>query len=294
MAVNDFSAMFWNIENFWGNVARTKDVEEHVRTLNPANNGPDIISFCEIKDKGKIREVIMERFSDYDFALTDTGAKSAIQNDRTEIELLVGWKRGKFDQTLFTQRIDLKGGRQSVRPGALLNVKTNGIWSSLLFLHTKSGAHKTGYNARKKTFKRIWKLKHALEQIDTTPNHSAGSRLIVMGDKNTMGNGASVSGSDEVRKLAYYADQNGMLMPAKEFDRTFGQNWGTNYELTSNLDHVLAFRTKLRKLGTRANDGKPFYVRVEGWNQLLGDNNALKKFEAGLSDHSALYVEVDL
>ena len=91
-----FSVAFWNVENFWGASARARLVNDHVRSLDPARNGPDVVAFCEVKDKGKIREVILDELSDYDFAMTDIGSERAAKKKQAEIELLVGWKRGRW------------------------------------------------------------------------------------------------------------------------------------------------------------------------------------------------------
>ncbi|MCG8691158.1 MAG: hypothetical protein MI806_08105 [Minwuiales bacterium] len=285
-----FSVAFWNIENFWGKAARTVRVARHLKSIRADKKMPDVVAFCEIKDKGRIRDVIQKELSDYDFGLTDTGGSRASRKEQAEIELLVGWRRGLFDQTIFTQRVDLKAGREGVRPGALLNVRAGRTWYSLLFLHTKSGPDKSSYATRRKTFARLWRLKAALKRLDKTKNHTAGSRLLVMGDLNTMGNGAGVSGKTEVRNLKRDAVKNGMDVPAKEHDLTFGQKSRRGGRLESDLDHVLTHRVRLRSLGRR--DGKAYYVAVRGWNQLTDDPRKLREYEKTLSDHSALYVEV--
>lgn len=62
-------------------------------------------------------------------------------------------------------------------------------------------------------------------------------------------------------------------------------------KLRSNLDHTLAsVHLKVNEVGTRA-DGTPYFVRVDGWQQLEG--NERKKFIEEISDHCSLWLEVE-
>ena len=290
-----FSVAFWNVENFWGRSARASEVSKHLKTIRDDGEMPDVISLCEIKDKGKIRDVIKEEFSDYDFALTDTGGYHSRERDKAEIEILVGWRQGLFNQAIFTQRVDLKAGAENVRPGALLNVRLRRTWYSLLFLHMKSKADPSSYRMRRAAIERLWRFKAALNRLDRTRDRRKGSRLLVMGDLNTMGNGRRLKGHHEVANLKRDAKANGMVLMTKEHDLTFGQGPARD-RLESNLDHVLTSRLQLRSLGYRENRGaggrERYRVAVRGWNQLKGDRLALRRFEKNLSDHSTLYVEV--
>ena len=224
-----FSASFWNVEKFEGKRARSDRVERHIRGLTADGEGPSIIAFCELKDKSPIRKLIQRNFDDYDFGMTDTGGLRAFQSDWPEIELLVGWKRGVFDQVIFTQRVELKADRDSIRPGALLNVRQKRTWHTLLFLHTKSGPNSESYNLRKTTFKRIWNLKKRLDAVEPYASGPDRSRFLVMGDLNTMGNGrrgvGSMTGPQEVAKLARDAARNGMQLVTKEHDETFRKQY---------------------------------------------------------------------
>jgi len=225
--------------------------------------------------------------------MSDTALIPRSGRRRSQIEILVGWRRGVFDQVMYTQRIELTGGRISIRPGVLLNVRTGGNWYSLLFLHTKSGPNTNSFNARQKQFDQIFGLKRKLDDIEPTRRGRDRARLIVVGDLNTMGNGRRgrprrVTGPQEVGRLRSKASRNSMTMEFKEFQDTFNQPG-----LRSNLDHVLTTRPVQLKHFGRTAGGDPFTVRVQGWNQLLGDARALRDFEKTLSDHSALYFEVE-
>ena len=125
-----FSVAFWNVENFHGKKARARRVEKHIRALTRKEAPPDIIGLCEVKDKTLMRTLLTRNFADHDFGLSDTALIPKEGSRRSQIELLAGWRRGVFDQVLYTQRIELTGGRMSIRPGVLLSVRVRQIWNS--------------------------------------------------------------------------------------------------------------------------------------------------------------------
>ena len=89
--------LYWNIENFYGDsIERAEKVISHVRETDP-----DIIGFAEIKDKAALRSILQDELYDYDFGVTD---------GKEGIELLAGWRRGIFEQVLYTQRREFKVG----------------------------------------------------------------------------------------------------------------------------------------------------------------------------------------
>lgn len=69
-------------------------VATHIRNLDSdPESKPDLLCFCEIKDKVSLRSLLTDEFSCYDFAATDgEGA----------IELVAGWKRDTFKQVIFS------------------------------------------------------------------------------------------------------------------------------------------------------------------------------------------------
>ena len=104
---NNFSVMFWNVENLGRSLegkrpdskrfkSRVERVADHIRELNP-----DVFGLAEIMDKVAMRSLLTDKLNDYNFAITD-GANG--------IELLSGWKRNTFEQVLFTQRREFKAG----------------------------------------------------------------------------------------------------------------------------------------------------------------------------------------
>ena len=112
-----FSIMFWNVENFGTSdlsEERVNRVASHIEFLNP-----DLFCLCEIQNKDALRMLLTDRLKDYDFAITDGVGR---------IELLTGWKRGKFQQVLFTQRYRFQVDNPHLRPGALTRCQA---WRSI-------------------------------------------------------------------------------------------------------------------------------------------------------------------
>ena len=281
-----FSFLAWNVERFKATSAtRIKKVADHI-----LDQDPDLICILEFMGKsaasdptkrGAVRKLISEHLPKYDFGLTDS---------RNRIEILVGWKRSKFDQVLSTQRREFDVGNPFLRPGSLVSVRQKGesFFHNLLFLHTDSGTKKKDFDNRQTMFKRIWKLKKGLAAIDI---QKGKPRFIVLGDLNTMGRGKvgalpKVTEGQEIQKLKDDAVKNGMRMLDKSDTLTFN-----NLSLVSNLDHVIAsddvtfdqwFRT--------SNPGNVFEVDVQGWVNLSGA--ARNSFINTISDHSSLWAQV--
>lgn len=308
-----FSAMFWNVEHFGRDPRGPLTPEdcvrlaaEHITCLNP-----DLFCLCEIYDKAAFRGLLMNEFSDYDFAVTD---------DQANMNLVVGWRRGKFEQVVFTQRGELQAGRERLRPGALTSVKFGGEWFNFLFLHLKSGSLCSAYKLRKDMFKKIWALKGRLDCIHTNEfrdgasdssassnsgvsaddvsdngasDNSAssnGAKFVVMGDLNTMGRSDcarsdDISAAEELKKLekAAAAGKRRMRLLSKTSDKTWSNDTSSE---TSDLDHVLATKDNVRFNKPQAD----VEVRVSGWNQLKGDER--ETFIKNISDHSSLFCEI--
>lgn len=83
-----FSVLSWNIEHFRGGAERLAKVASHVRA-----HRPDVFGLLEVEN-ADVLTLMQEELPGYDFALTDG---PEVQ------EILVGWRRGKFSQTVFSQ-----------------------------------------------------------------------------------------------------------------------------------------------------------------------------------------------
>lgn len=268
-----FSVMSWNIEHFRGGDARLKKVAAHILAQQP-----DVFGLLEIEN-ADVLTLMQRELPDYDFALTDG---PEVQ------EILVGWRRGKFEQTVFSQKRDFNVGNPALRPGALLSVRLQDLWYNMLFLHTDSGTDAPAFGNRAEMFDKTWKLKGAL---DRKKDQADAAQLLVMGDLNTMGlmypravkKFLRVDAPSEIAALAESAEKAGMRLLTKDQPFTWNGSAGK-----SNLDHVLASRAlRLRNIGSEAT---PAEVSVKGWPQLGGAQ--LKTFLAEISDHASLYAEI--
>lgn len=268
-------ALFWNVENFLGGNVRTQRVEAHIRQFDP-----DVFCLCEIKDKVALRSLLLERFTDYDFAITD---------GRQGIELLTAFRRNFFEQSLFTQRREFKAGNEHMRPGAFITLLKSGVRYNLLFLHTDSGTGIKDYNNRQEMFEKIWKLKDRLDDINDND-----TRLLVMGDENTMGRSRSggfdaISAEKEISDLQSDAQENGMDLLVKSHEHTLA--WKrrpseAEYRL-SNLDHALATdNLEFEDLSNQS--GNTAKVSVDGWVHLNDTDKT--EFIEEVADHCSIRV----
>lgn len=277
-----FSFLSWNVRQYKGSKARLEDADELITSLNP-----DIFGLIEFRAKKQMRKLMFDMFPEYDFAVTDS---------KLGLEITAGWKRGKFKQVIWTQKRDFRNQNPNMRPGSLLSVNLNNQIYNLLFLHTDSGTDAAAYKTRGQMFKKIWKLRNALEKASS----SRRANLIALGDLNTMGKGRTISGEAEIKKLAKSAKSQKMELLPKNQSYTWHQ-WGKGprgprrrklktSELAdakkSDLDHVLASKELRFKKFNRKGDK----IDVQGWNQLSGMQRV--NFLWDLSDHSAIYGEV--
>ena len=279
--MHKFSFLSWNVRHFRGSKSRLNDVDNFITQLDP-----DVFGLIEYQGKSSIRELMVDRFPEYDFAVTDSTGN---------LEMVVGYRRGKFDQVVWTQKRQFNDVKRRLRPGALISLRLGKEFYNLLFLHADSGADTIDYKNRQTVFRKIWRLKAALEKRSTTGK----SNFIVLGDLNTMGNGKTVSGKSEIKRLAKAAKKNGLRMLEKDWGTTWSQ-WGKgkrgnrrklkvselNGLMTSNLDHVIAAsELQFEPCGDNQED-----IHVKGWRQLSGTNKV--DFLWNLSDHCGLFGKV--
>jgi endonuclease/exonuclease/phosphatase family metal-dependent hydrolase len=285
-----FTVMVWNVEKFKAtNLSRIRTVADHIRS-----DDPDV--FCLLEFMGKssalrpaqkrdaARRLISEFFPRYDFGLTDS---------KKRIEILVGWKVDSFAQVLYTQRREFDPSQRStLRPGALLSVREFGSTSfhNLLFLHLDMGRDAQAFQNRSNMFRRIVRLKNALQQI---PIQNGNAQMIALGDLNTMGrsgrpNAPSVSAAAEITQMTTRFNNGGMSVLTKAFDRTFSNASGSR---RSPLDHGVASNDLTFQQFTKQGvDNNPFEIDVRGWVDLTG--NARRSFINNISDHCSLTGEV--
>ncbi len=284
-----FSFLVWNVEKFKAtNTARMRTVADHI-----LDQDPDLFCILEFmgkssgsnpsQKKGAARRLVSEFFRGYDFGLSDS---------KRRLEILVGWKRARFAQVLYTQRREFDAKNPNLRPGALCSVRQTGeaAFHNFLFLHTDSGRKKTDYDNRQAMFKKIWKLEKAIAAI---PIQGGNARMVALGDLNTMGrsavgNQASISGGDEIAALGQAAANNGMRILSKSFNRTWSNPSGST---RSDLDHAIASQGLTFTEWVYPSDpSTEFELEVKGWNERTGA--ARRSFIENISDHCSLWGEV--
>jgi len=279
--MSKFTFMVWNVRHFKGERRRLDEVDRFI-----SNVDPDCFGLIEYQGKSSILELMVDRFPEYDFAVTDSTGN---------LEVVVGYRRGKFDQVVWTQKRKFNDRKRVLRPGALISLRCDGEFYNLLFLHADSGNTATDYANRKAVFSKVWKLREALQRRSATGR----ANLIVLGDLNTMGRGKTISGQYEINWLARTAEKKKMKLLEKDAKTTWSQ-WGKGprgnrrklkvAELDglkeSDLDHVIASDDV--SFVTRGDNEQP--IHVEGWQQL--DGAAKTSFLWNLSDHCALVGEV--
>jgi hypothetical protein len=263
-----FSFAVWNVKRFQAHPQRIRAVGQLVRT-----HDPDVFGILEFLDKEAARRLVRsDEFKPYDFAFTDS-AKG--------IEILVGWKRGRFAQALYTQRREMQAGNLNLRPGGLLSVldEADGVFTNLLFLHTDSGKDAGAFANRQAMFGKIWSLQRALAAL---PEQRGSARLVALGDLNTMGRTGGPNAKTEIAGLAQAALANGMRLATKTHPHTWRNVGGTK----SNLDHVVA-SAELGFVPQAGPGGALADVGVDGWVHRSGQ--ALDSFVRNISDHCLLH-----
>lgn len=222
-----YKLLVWNVQHYrHATPSRTQKVADVIAGFNP-----DVFAILEFEAKPAVRDLVMNSFPNYDFAMTDS---------KKAIEILVGWKCDKFSQAIFTQRRKFQSGNVNLRPGGLLSVRQVGenVFENILFLHTDSGKELSDYKTRQDMFKKVFSLKSALEGL---PEQQGQSRLIALGDLNTMGRKRTattptIRAVDEIAKLETNANNKGMVMLPKFHDLTYRS---AGNSLRGDLDHVI-------------------------------------------------------
>jgi endonuclease/exonuclease/phosphatase family metal-dependent hydrolase len=267
-----FSFLSWNIRKFKASRARTKKVVDLIKKFKP-----DVFGILEFSDKDVARRLAFDYFKDYDFGITES---------RGAMEILVGHRRSKFVQAIFTQRREFNAGSIHLRPGAILSVRQKGqsSFDNILFLHTDSGTQNKDYQNRQIMFKKIWGLNKGLKNL---PIQKGKARLVVAGDLNTMGKSGTVTATQEMSKLTNDATKNGMELLNKSHEKT----WSSSGNKKSDLDHVMISQdVKIQQWYFTSDPNTTFPIIVDGWVDL--NENTRKDFVKNISDHSLLFGEI--
>lgn len=269
-----FSLLSWNVEHLRPNPNRTTLIADKIKEFDP-----DVFAIYEVEDIS-VSNLMNTHFPTYDFFITDG---PQVQ------EILVGCRRGKFDQKIFTQKREFDAGNQFLRPGALLSLLIGGKFYNMLFLHTDSGTDASAFGNRFEMMDKVKKLAKAINR--KYPN----SGLLVTGDLNTMGmvfptntkKNQRVTAEDEINGMMTLFAKHGITIAPKEHNATWLSD---NATYMSNLDHVLHnANITLNVLGQNAAN-EDYTVKVDGWQGLTKSQQLT--FLANYSDHCLLYCEI--
>lgn len=271
-----FTFLSWNVEHFARDPARTQTVADTIKAAHPGGKPIDVMGILEIKDVAVV-DLMLNHFPNYDFYLTDG---PQVQ------EILIGVRRGVFQQKIFTQKREFKAGNDSLRPGALMAVLENsGQWTQLLYLHTDSGTGAGDFGNRFEMFERVAKMRAALAK-----QANQADRLIALGDLNTMGlnypkrSKVRITGAEEIAELATFTR---MTLATKDITATWRDANGRIKD--SDLDHVLhSPALTLKSLGTDPG-GASTAISSAGWPKLAGQPQS--DFVLTISDHAVLVGE---
>ena len=274
-----YSFLVWNVEKYKAaSRIRTQKVADLVSSYDP-----DVFGILEFKAKKAVRELVSEFYTEYDFGMTDS---------KMGIEILVGWRKSKFDQAIYTQRRAFQIGNINLRPGGLLSIRQIGHtqYENFLFLHTDSGKTQKDYTNRQAMLKKVFSLNKALKGL---PTQQGESRLIALGDLNTMGRTRkgslpTIKAKDEIRALSDLATQSGMTLLTKSHPKTYRSAGGS---LTGDLDHVIVSNElDMQEWSFTDTPNEVFQVECDGWVNLTG--NSRTAFIENVADHALLYGEV--
>src|SRR5262245_41681066 len=169
-----FSVVSWNVEHFGATEANTTEPNKPVKPIIDllAAQNADVVAVYEVVGS-VVFDTITDAMPGYQFHITE-GPQSQ--------EILVGVK--KTLSSFFTQKLEFKSGKSTMRPGALLTVKVDGKNYPLLFLHLKSVTEPKGFGLRDDMTERAITFKKTLDEAS---GGAGKANYIFLGDLNTMG-----------------------------------------------------------------------------------------------------------
>ena len=118
-----FKFMSWNVKHFrGGSKSRIEKVDAHIGA-----EDPDVFGIIEFQAKDAARKIVTKYYHEYDFGMTDS---------KMGLDFLIGWRREKFQQVIYTQRREFMAGNINLRPGGLLSFLEEGktAFTNMLFL----------------------------------------------------------------------------------------------------------------------------------------------------------------
>ena len=261
------SIFSWNVHNL-RDEAHAKRVVAHIR-----QSDPDIFGLAEVIGESAYQYVAKE-FPDHNFYMT---------YGRQSQEMLIGVRITQ--QVFFSQKTEFQSGNTFLRPAALVTIMGSDNPLNILFVHPKSFQQPLDLGLRDDFFRRVCSLKQKLDE-----KAKGGARFIVCGDMNIMGmhymEKFLIKEDDEFVHVSNELGDCGLLCLDKSTHSTY---YGGRR--VADLDHVFVSGLVIP---VKQQDGdRRFEVSVRGWNQYPDGSVERKEFIENVSDHCALYFEVD-
>lgn len=263
-----FSFASWNVEQ----LNNVKSSSGRITQFPVESGPPDVFGIFEVRGSQVFSDFV-EQMPSHQFFITE---------DLGPIEILIGVSRDF--QAFLTQRAEFKSQIPTLRPGALLTLKVNDEFYSLLFLHLKSFAEARSWGLRDDMITHVRNLKGALDKAT-----DQDAKFIALGDLNTMGMNLPHSDRDEpadeeISRWGTKLKYRDMRLLPKTHQSTWW-NGKDNWE-PSNLDHVFASENL-----SFAAFGNGAEIDVRGWPTLSTTAKQRDWIEKH-SDHALLYGEV--
>jgi endonuclease/exonuclease/phosphatase family metal-dependent hydrolase len=243
----DLSVLFWNIQ-YWG--ARDKPVDEarrfdRVMDLIRVRN-PDVACFAEVK--GDTIHSNMARALPPGYTIHQT----AVDNG---FKILTLFKNASDRSIIITQKDEFKGPKGRGKPYPLIRVFMASHDISIIPIHTKSGARAEDLVIRNEIVDTACKIACDLR--------AQGSKIIIMGDMNTMGAGA-VPFWQEIKSLKQkFHDCAGLVPLYKTHPTTWHGIGSDSIYPDAELDHVFVDRQLMPNILPMHSNGAQLWIG--GW-----------------------------
>lgn len=272
---NTLSVIFWNVQ-FWGardspaaEIRRFDHVVDMIR-----DRDPDIACFSEVVD-----DTIQTRLAR---ALPPgyTIHQTAVQKST---KILTLFKNATHRSLTITQCDQFKGLHQKGKPYPLIRILTARHDISILSIHTKSGIRPEDLVIRDEISDIACSVARAA--------NADGSKVVIMGDMNTMGAG-NISTSQEIQSLQQkFFDQAGLVSLTKTYPATWHGTHKDAIYPDADLDHVFVSQSLVNDIQPMNETGARLWVG--GWT--LEPQGAARdaSVQAG-SDHAPIQFKIRL
>lgn len=269
------SVVFWNVQ-FWGArdspAAETRRFDYVVDVIR--DRDPDIACFSEVVD-----DTIQTRLAK---ALPPgyTVHQTAVKNSTKILTLL---KNTPHRSLTITQCDEFKGLHQKGKPYPLIRVLTAAQDISILAIHTKSGIRPEDLVIRDEISDTACTIARAA--------NAAGSKVIIMGDMNTMGAG-TISTGQEIQSLKQkFFDQAGLVPLSKTYPATWHGTHKDAIYPDADLDHVFVSQSLINDIQSMNGNGARLWVG--GWTLEPHGPARDASVQAG-SDHAPIQFKITL